>query len=299
MGELVVVNGVARTFEFMPQQLGAELGVWTKRGLTPVDLYVKGGGQVGQTMAAGEGDIGLTTGASGLAPILAGLDAPIIAEVGRDFTLFVLCVRADDPALTADDVKGYTIGITSPGSGTDFSATSLAVAKGWELGTDLNKAAIGGLAEQVASLQAKATDGFIWTAEACFTLEEQGEAKVLFSFGDIVKNNLFESVVAQRAVIEERPEAVLAYLEGWYETVEWMKANRAETIEWLVKNWELSETVASKTYDLDIDNLSSDGLVPLVNLEGLAQSMVTIGRTETAPPVSSFWDGRFVPVALG
>ena len=121
---------------------------------------------------------------------------------------------------------------------------------------------------------------------------------MLFSFGDIVKDNLFEVIVAQRSVIEERPEAVLAYLEGWYETVAWMKANRQGTIDWLVKNWELSENVAAKTYDLDIDNLSSDGFAPLRNLEGLAQSMVTIGRAATAPPVSSFWDGRFVPVVL-
>jgi ABC-type nitrate/sulfonate/bicarbonate transport system substrate-binding protein len=298
LGTVVVVNGIAQTFEFMPQQLGHELGVWEARGLEVDDILVGGGGQVGQTMAADEADIGLTTAASALAPILGGHDAPIIGEVGREFTLMVMCVGDDFDGDGPSDMENTTVGITSPGSGTDFLAESLAENQGWEMGVDIDKAPIGGLSEQVAALQQGTIDGFIWTAEACFALEEQDEGRVLFSFGDIVQDNVFEVIVAQRTVIEERPEAVQAYLEGWYEATQWMKDNRDETIEWLVENWELSETVAANTYDLDIDNLSTDGTIPERNLQGVAEGLVTVGQVDEAPEVDLFWDDRFVPVSF-
>lgn len=298
LGTIQVVNGVPETFEFIPYELGHELGVWERRGLDVEDLIVGGGGQVGQTMAAGEGDIGITTGASALGPILGGHDAPIVGEVGREFTLMVLCVGADFEGDGPADLSGATIGITSPGSGTDFLAESLAESQGWETGVDLNKAPIGGLQEQVAALQQGTTDGFVWTAEACYELEEREEGRVLFSFGDIVENNVFEVLVAQATTIDERPDAISAYLEGWYESVQWMKDNRDETIQWMIDNRELSERVATQTYDLDIDNLSTDGVIPEVNLEGLAASLVTVGAADEAPEIDLFWDDRFVPVSF-
>jgi ABC-type nitrate/sulfonate/bicarbonate transport system substrate-binding protein len=297
LGEITVVTGIAQTFDLMQQQLGHDLGVWEKRGLRVIDLVVGGGGQVGQTMAAKEADIALTTGTSAIAPILGGLDAPIIAAVAPDFTL-VACVRPDSEAQTPADLEGATIGITSPGSGTDFLADSLALAQGWEVGTDFHKASLGGLSEMVAALDRGVVEAFISTAELCFQMEERGEGRVLFSFAEIVTDNVFEIIAAQGEAIESRPEAVAAYLEGWFETTRWMQDNREATIQWVVDNWGLSETAVTNTYDLSINNLSIDGTVSQESLVGVAESLVALGTVDVAPEVEIFWDPRFVPVSV-
>jgi ABC-type nitrate/sulfonate/bicarbonate transport system substrate-binding protein len=297
LGSVSVAIGTAQTFEFLPAEFGLELGVWEERGLDVQNISVQGSGQVSQAMAAGQADIGLTAGASGVDAILSGVESRIVGLIGKDFNMMVLVVPADSGIKDISDLEGSVVGVTSAGSLTDYLARVIAEDQGWPE-TAIQRAAIGGLNEQLAALESGATDAFIWSAEAGFTLEETGKGKVLLSFGELVENNVFEDIMATTTAIEEREDAVRAYLEGWYETVQYMADNRDETIEYMVKTFEISETVAAKTYDLDMENLSTDGTIPEENLEGLAKSLVTMGITDKAPSLDVFWDDRFVPVSV-
>ncbi len=298
LGKLRVVIGTAKTFSFLPGEMGKQLGVWSKRGLEVETVYVRGSGQVAQTLAAGQADVALTAGASGLAPILKGLEAKFVGEISRDFRTMVLVVPKAWSGRAAADLRGKAIGITSHGSLTDWLVDQLAAREGWAVGRDVRKAVAGGLSEQLAALKTGATDAFVWSAEAGFELEEKGEGRVLLDFGAIVGKNVFEVLSARDEVVAKRPDAVRAYLEGFYETIRYMKANKDATIRFTMKAFDLSESTARKTYELDIDNLSPDGLIPEANLGGLAESAVVMKLTAEKPPVSRFYDGRFVPVRL-
>jgi ABC-type nitrate/sulfonate/bicarbonate transport system substrate-binding protein len=297
LGSVSVAIGTAQTFEFLPAEFGLELGVWESRGLDVTNVSVQGSGQVSQAMAAGQADLGLTAGASGVDAILSGVESRIVGLIGQDFNMMVLVVPQDSEIQDIGDLRGKVVGVTSAGSLTDYLVRVIAEDQGWPE-TDIQRAAIGGLNEQMAGLESGATDAFVWSAEAGFSLEEQNKGRVLLSFGELVKDNVFEDIMATTAVIEEREDAVRAYLEGWYETVQYMVDHRDETIAYMVKTFEISETVAAKTYDLDIENLSTDGTIPQRNLEGLAQSLVSMGIADEAPAVETFWDDRFVPVTL-
>lgn len=296
LGGLTVVIGTDKTFEFLPAELGLELGVWEARGLDVSNLYVQGSGQVAQTLAAGEGDVAVTAGASGVTPIIAGLEARIVGEIGRDFNMMVMVTDADSELESIEDLRGATVGITSQGSLTDYLARLVIEQQGWSEG-DMNIAPIGGFNEQVAALESGAIDAFVWSGEAGFQLEEEGTGRVLFDFGELVQNNVFEVINATTEAIEDRPDAVRAYLEGWYETVQYMKDHPAETVAYCVEQYEISEFVCQSTYDLDIDNLSVDGVIPQENLEGLAQSVVSESIPEP-PAIEQFYDPQFVPIEL-
>ncbi|BCB90095.1 hypothetical protein Psuf_074080 [Phytohabitans suffuscus] len=295
LGTIKVAVGIRQTFEFLPAEYGVELGVWQKRGLKVENVYVQGSGQVSQAMASGQTDLGLTAGASGVDAILSGVPSKIVGLIGKDFKMMIVVVPKDSPITDINGLKGKTVGVSAAGSLTDYLAKTITVHQGWAE-TDIKRANIGGLNEQLAALESGATDAFVWSAEAGFALEEQGKGRVLMDFGDVVKDNVFEDIVANDSAIKDREAAVRAYLEGWYETVNHMKANRDETIAFMVKEFEVSQNVASKTYDHDIDNLSLDGTIPEVNLKGLAKSVVDQGIADKEPAIETFWDGRFVPV---
>ncbi|MEQ4304668.1 ABC transporter substrate-binding protein [Plantactinospora sp. B6F1] len=296
LGTVKVAVGIRQTFEFLPAEYGKELGVWRKRGLEVENVYVQGSGQVSQAMASGQAELGLTAGASGVDAILSGVPSKIVGLIGKDFKMMLVVVPKDSPITDINGLRGKTIGVSAAGSLTDYLAKNIALHQGWPE-SDIKRANIGGLNEQLAALESGATDAFVWSAEAGFALEEQGKGRVLFDFGEVVKDNVFEIIVAGDSAISDREDAMRAYLEGWYETVNHMKANRDETIAFMVKTFEVTEGVASKTYDHDMANLSLDGTIPELNLNGLATSVVEQGITDKKPAVETFWDDRFVPVA--
>ena len=298
LGTIKVAVGIRQTFEFLPAEYGQSLGVWEKRGLKVENLFVQGSGQVSQAMAAEQAEVGLTAGASGVDAILSGVESKIVGLIGKDFKMMLVVVPKDSTITDVSGLKGKTIGVSAAGRSPTTSPRRSPCSRAGRRAT-LKRANVGGLNEQLAALESGSTDAFVWSAEAGFALEEQGKGRVLMDFGNIVKDNVFGDIMATDAAIKDREAAVKAYLEGWYETVNYMKAHRTETIAYMVKQFQVSENVASKTYDHDIDNLSLDGTIPDLNLKGLAKSVVEQGIADKEPAVDSFWDGRFVPVAAG
>ena len=60
-------------------------------------------------------------------------------------------------------------------------------------------------------------------------------------------------------VIQKRPEVVRAFLQGWMDTIAFMKANKDKTVEITAKVINVSPSVAARAYDEQIGNFSSDG----------------------------------------
>jgi ABC-type nitrate/sulfonate/bicarbonate transport system substrate-binding protein len=288
-----IVVSVANSFEFLPAEFGLKLGVWNKRKLNVTNTYVSGG-QYGQALASGSFDVGMGA-VTSLAAIANGVEAPIIAEVGRDFKMMVMVVPNNSSIKSVADLKGKKVGITSVGSVTDGLVQVLRNNQGWSQG-DLVAAPVGGLDQQMAAMSSGATDAFIWTAEAGFELEQQGKGHVLFDFGSYVKDSVFEAMNATQSAIDDRPAVVRSYLEGWYETVDYMKKHKDETVDFMAQQFKLSKEAASKTYDLDISNLSADGTIPQKNVDGIAAFNKEIGTVKTIPPVDQYFNGSFVPV---
>lgn len=297
LGEITVAVGASQSIDFAPAELAIELGMWEKRGLTVNNVFVRGGGEVARLIAAEEAQIGITTGPSTVSPIVKGLPSRIVAAASLDWVGFVIIVGADSDIQTLADLEGKTIGFSRPGSTTDYVAEKVAAAQGWTMNVDVFKASVGGLPEMMAALQQGSIDAFSWTPEPAYALEEEGQAKVIGNMGDIIGANVFMAIQAGTDLIENNPEVVQAYLEGWMETVQWMNDNPEEAITWMSESWEMSEAAIAKAFEVAIANMSLDGVIPEANLAGLAQTVAELDEDiETPPAAADFYDPRFVPV---
>lgn len=298
LGTVRVAVGALQSIEFAAADLGKELGVWEDRGLTVEHISVSGGGEVARALAAGEADIGLTGGPGAVTPIIKGLEAELVAATSLDFVGMVIAVSADGDIQDTSDLEGKTIGFTSHGSLTDFASRKIAESEGWTMGEEVQGAAIGGITELMAALQQGSIDAFTWSPEAAYQLEEQGEARIIGNLAEIVGPNVYEAMYATNDLINNRTDALEAYMAGYFETVQYMKDNKDEAIAWMSEQWDLSEYAVTQTYEISADNLSTTGEIPEENLQGLAESLPEIDEEITeAPSPDEFWNPSFVPVS--
>ena len=294
--KLRVGKSVAVTFEFFPLDFGLELGVWKKRGLDLEVFTFRGGGPLEQAMAAGSLDIGLTAATSIAGAIAKGATGKIIASIGSRPTLMVLIVGKESGIKGLSDLKGKRIGVTSHGSLTDWLAKRLSSHLGWDPETGITRVPLGGLTAQLAALKVKNTDGFIWSAEGGYDAEEKGLGTIILSFGEILKDFEFEVIEASDEILKRNPEAVRKFLQGWYEVIRYMKANKEHTIKRMAELYQLPLGVVRKTYELDIGNLSENGTLNMKGLQVVAESLVELKISPRPLDVKKMYDDRFLPV---
>ena len=63
-------------------------------------------------------------------------------------------------------------------------------------------------------------------ANAGYRLEEDGTGRVLVQFGDLIKTFHIYVLYARRDFAEKNPDAVRAFLAGWFETIDYMQKHR-------------------------------------------------------------------------
>src|SRR5262249_57320899 len=81
-----------------------------------------------------------------------------------------------------------------------------------------------------------------WSSDVCssdlaimdignaFELEKRGDGRILVRFGDI-KDFHIHVIFATDKLIAGQPQAVRAFLRGWFETIAFMRKNKAERSE--------------------------------------------------------------------
>src|SRR5215468_1751896 len=228
----------AGTFQFVPLQVGIETGIFRKHGIDVEVSSFSGGPRVQQALAADSIDIGL---GSGPELALAAKGAPEIAVAAMADAPYsvLLATLRDSPIKTAADLKGRTISISSKGSLTDWLARELSRRQGW--GPDGFKTApLGSTAAQMAALKTNQIDGMIVEANAGYRMEEDGSGRVVVQFSDLIKTFHIYVIYARKGFAAQNPEAVRNFLAGWFDTIAYMQAHRAETIDIVRRSAEVS-----------------------------------------------------------
>src|SRR5262249_37752163 len=210
-------------------------------------------------------------------------------------TNMALMVNYNSAITSVDDLKGKRIGVTTVGSLTDWIGKRIGVLKGWgPKGIDI--VAIGGMEPARAAMKINQIDGYISSLESGFALEEAKEWRVITTATPFVDHFITHVFFPPEELIEKRPQAIRAFLQGWFNTIAFMKANKAKTLTITAKVINLSPAVIGRAYDEEVGIFSDDGVF---DPAALKQSFIEMGLLNEIPDDKVMFTTRFVPVKAG
>jgi NitT/TauT family transport system substrate-binding protein len=179
-----------------------------------------------QAMASDSLDIALGSGPA-MAFIVKGSPIKGVAAMAGPPLLLAIAVRPDGPK-TAAELKSKKISVSTAGSLTYWLVSQTSRRQGWgPKGIEI--APMGAMSGQIAAMKRGDIDGVITDIGNAFELEKRGEGRILVRFTDI-KDCHIHVIFAADKLIAQWPEAVHAFLQGWFETIAFMRANKAETV---------------------------------------------------------------------
>jgi len=281
-------------FVFSPVNVGIESGIFKKQGLEVERFDFAGGAKLHQAMVAGALDVVIGTG-SDILFLMHGARERAVAAYANDLNSLSLVVRADDASIKSIvDIKGKTVGTTTAGSFTTWISKTIAKNHGW--GPDgIQHAYLGQMSSLIAGLMSKNVDAIVGTTAAALVLESQGRARILVNAGDEIKDFIADMVYASEPMMKDRPDALRRFLRAWFDTLRYMKENKAETIRITQKATKLPDDVAAKIYDVEMPTFFMDGHFNRKNLAAVKQALIDTGVIDAAPPDDQIIDEKFLP----
>jgi NitT/TauT family transport system substrate-binding protein len=292
--ELVRVGNAGReSFSFTPANIGKEAGIFAKHNL---DLDIAGFGgdaKLQQAMAANAVDIGLGSG-PGLAFIAKGSPVKGIAAMAGPPLIFAMVVRADGSVKTVDDLKGRKVAISTVGSATNWLMNEVSRRHGW--GFDgFTQVPIGENSARIAALKSGAVDACVVDIGSALNFVARGDGRILMRFGDVVQHFIMHVIFATDVAIAQKPATLTAFLQGLFETIAFMRANKAKSVAIAMTVMGTDETTTSGIYDELMPMFTNDGHFDPAALKVLSRSFVEMKTLPDEPDMSKLYTEAFLP----
>jgi ABC-type nitrate/sulfonate/bicarbonate transport system substrate-binding protein len=247
-----------------------------------------------QALSADGIDIGIGSG-PGMAFMAKGVPAKAVAAMAGVPRNMAVMADYSKPIRTVDDLRGKKLGVTTVGSLTDWIGKRINAQKGWTT-NGITTVPIGGMQPARAAIKTGQLDGYIGALESGYELEENKEWRVITSAAPYVDHFITHVFFAREELIAKRPDAVRAFLKGWFETIAFMKANKDKTVDITSKVINVSPSVVSRAYDEQIAIFSTDGTFDPKGVEVLKQSFIEMGLLKEIPDDKVMFTTQFVPV---
>ena len=286
-----VGKAVPEAFSFVPLDVGMRQGFFKKRGLDVESIAFAGDAKMQQAAAAGGIEFLLGSGPA-LGYIAKGAPVKGIAAMAGPPLLLAIVVPPNG-AKTPADLKDKKISVSTAGSLTYFLVSETARRQGWgPKGIDIKP--MGAMPGQIAAMKRGDIDGLITDIGNALNLEKLGEGRILVRFLDI-KDFHIHVIFGTNKVIAEDPKAASAFLEGWFESIRFMRANKAQTVKIAAEVMDKDEEITSKVYDELMPMFSDDGRFDAKALTLLSRSLVELDILKAEPDMSKLYTEAFLP----
>jgi NitT/TauT family transport system substrate-binding protein len=283
----------ATAFVFAVLDVGSAAGIFKKHDIEIQRLNFGGGGKMQQAMVAGAIDVAVG-GGTDLAFVARGAPERAVASMAGAPLDMAVIVRMDGSADRIEQLKGKSIGVTTAGSLTSWLAMEMARREGW--GPEgVVRAAVGDMSGEVAALLAKNVDAIVGPLEGGYVLEAAGRAKVLISFGDVIKDFVAHVILASDDMRLQHPETLRRFLKGWFETIVFMRQNRAEAIRLSQAVMNVPPEIAARVYDAEMPALSETGRFDPAAVEVVKRSFIELKLLTSVPDNAALIDESFLP----
>ena len=290
--KLRVGKAVAEAFSFVPIDIGTRKGIFAREGVELQSIAFAGDAKMQQAMAADSIDIALGSGPA-MAFIAKGSPIKGIAAMAGPPLLLALVVRPDGPKTVAD-LKGKRISVSTVGSLTYWLVRETSRQQGW--GPDgIQIATLGAPTAQYAALERKDVDGIVIDLSTALEFEKLGKGRMLMRFGDLVHDFHIHVIFATDKIIAARPQALRAFLKGWFETIAFMRKNKAETVAISSDVLGKDAAIMSRTYDELMSMFSDNGRFDPKALAMLARSYVELKVLPHEPDSKTLYTEAFLP----
>jgi ABC-type nitrate/sulfonate/bicarbonate transport system substrate-binding protein len=292
--ETVRVGKAGRdAFSFAPADIGQRTGIFKKHGIDVEISSFGGDARVQQAMTADGIDVGLGSG-PGLAFLVKGSPAKGIAAMADPPLTFALVIRNDGEIKTLDDLKGRKVGVSTVGSVTGWLVGETARQKGWGY-EGMLLTPVGDDASRVAAVKTKSIDGAVVNLAVAFNYAQRGDGKVLMLFGETVKDFHVHVIFATDKAIATKPAQLRAFLAGWFDTIAFMRKDRAKTIAIAAEVMHTDAGNAERIYDAMMPMFNDDGRFKDKALAVLSRSFVDMKTLPTEPDMRKLVDESFLP----
>lgn len=290
---LRVGKAVPEAFTFTPLDIGIRKGFFKRNGLSISEIAFAGDAKLQQAMASNSVDIGIGSGPA-LAFIVKGAPIKGVADMAGPPLLLAIVVRPQGPKTVAD-LKGKKVGVSTAGSLTYWLVSETSRRQGWGP-NGIQIQPMGAMAGQIAALQRGDIDGVIMDVANALDLEKKGQGRILVRFTDLT-DFVTHVIFATDTLIATRPDSIRAFLKGWFETIAFVRANKAETVEIAAQVLQKDPDIISRTYDAVVPMFSDDGRFNPKGLAVLAKSFVEMHTLPTEPDMSKLYTEAFLTAA--
>jgi NitT/TauT family transport system substrate-binding protein len=290
----LAVAKVANDFALMMVDFGNKLGTFKKHGLD-VEVTLITQAKMVQAVVAGSIDIALASGAT-LAFPTKGATLKGVAALSGPPSILVLVVRPDGSIKTIDQLRGRTAAVTNTGSLTDWAVSQIASHQKWAP-SEIKRVSVGDTPARIAVLKTGNADAAVVDIAAALDLEERGEVKILLRFGELINKFQNQVIYASDSIIQSKPEAVRSFLLAWFETVNYARSHKSETVAFAQQALEVRASVANKVYDelMLSDFFSLDGRFDPDILSVMSKSFVDLKLLDSERDLSQFVTEQFLP----
>jgi sulfonate transport system substrate-binding protein len=279
-------------FDFLPLAIGVHEGFYAKNGLDIEVTNFGGGAKLQQAMVAGGIDLAVSAGTD-TAFIAKGAPEKAVAEVGDGSSLGIV-VPYDSPAKSPSAVKGMKVGVSTPGSFTEWLLKRFVRRQGWGP-QDVDIAYLGSIPNEVAFVTAHRVGGAVLPDAVAFQLELTKRGRFLVPDFDVGAHFLSSALYASERVIHAHPDVVRKFVKSWFETIAWMNANRKEAIAVTQSFQHFAPAVVAEEYDHDMKFFTTNGKFDPIAMKNLGRTFVEMGSLKHPPDVSKLYTDAFLP----
>jgi NitT/TauT family transport system substrate-binding protein len=293
---------------YLPLTLAERLGYFKEQGLNVTITDFGGGAKSLQSLIGGSADV--VTGAYEHTIRMQVKGQPIVAvtELGR-FPGMVLAVKKDKAAQVKSfkDLKGMKVGVTAPGSSTNFFVNALIAKEGLKP-TDVSIIGVGGGPGAVAAMKKGDIDAIVNLDPVISKLEQDGDIVILADsrteegnmklFGG---NNPAAVVYFKADFVEKNPNTVQRVVNAFHKTLKWLeKATPEQIAETVPPEYHLGDKgLYMKAVQASRPMYSKDGIVSDAGMKNAFQMLEQFDEELKTNKVdlSKTFDARFVKKA--
>ena len=232
----IAVGGKSAVF-YLPLSVAERLGAFKDAGLDVEIADVASGGRTLQAVVGGSSDIGIGTFDHAIQ--MQAKNQPVVAllQYGRypGFVLAMLAGKADRYH-SPKDLKGMTIGVTSPGSSTHFMAAYMLVRSGLKA-DDASFVGTGATSTAVAAARRAEIDAIVSSDPMMTLMQSENLVKVVADtrtadgtkavYGGPYPGGV---IYATPAYIEKNPQVVQKVVDAFVHGLRWIAAHSADDI---------------------------------------------------------------------